>query len=138
MFYAVELGFSVHSCFVTKEEKLEREERREEKKTWKEYEEMALNSPSVIPPMSPAYTTGGPMSPGYPGMPSTTPRSLAFHRLGSETGSSDLPLRNNGSPARPPSSMQQESDETLNSSVPAAPAPGPIYFPPPPKKAAKT
>ncbi|PLB38772.1 uncharacterized protein BDW47DRAFT_104262 [Aspergillus candidus] len=136
VFYAVELGFSVHSCFVTKEEKLERDERREEKKTWKEYEEMALNSPAVIPPMSPAYSTGGPMSPGFPGMPSTTPRSLAFHRFDHETGSSDLPLRNNSSPQRSPSSMQQESDETLSPAIPVQ-APGPIYFPPPPKKAAK-
>ncbi|KAH1904905.1 hypothetical protein KXV57_006204 [Aspergillus fumigatus] len=132
--YFVEFVLSIHSCVLTPEERAERLEKAEEKRTWKEYEEAVLKSPAMIP-----------MSPAYPpqGMPAMTPRSLAFNRLGGDN-SSDLPLREYFGGANPRHSVQQESSaETLASGQyaqtgAAAQSQPQMYFPPPPKKAAKT
>ncbi|EAW24874.1 uncharacterized protein NFIA_103620 [Aspergillus fischeri NRRL 181] len=132
--YFVEFVLSIHSCVLTPEERAERLEKAEEKRTWKEYEEAVLKSPAMIP-----------MSPAYPpqGMPAMTPRSLAFNRLGGDS-SSDLPLREYLGGSNPRHSMQQESSaETLASGQYAqtgatAQSQPQMYFPPPPKKAAKT
>ncbi|KAF7160324.1 hypothetical protein CNMCM5623_005844 [Aspergillus felis] len=131
--YFVEFVLSVHSCVLTPEERAERLEKAEEKRAWKDYEDAILKSPAVIP-----------MSPAYPreGMPAMTPRSLAFNRLGGDD-SSDLPLREYFGGPNPGHSMQQEaSAETLASGqdaqAGATTQPQPqMYFPPPPKKAAK-
>jgi hypothetical protein len=116
-------------------------EKAEEKKTWKEYEEAVLNSPTMFP-----------MSPAFPqeGMPAMTPRTFAFNRLGGDTSSdpkssSDLPLREYVGGSNPHQSMQQgPSAETFASGqhvmtgATVQPQPQPqMYFPPPPKKAAK-
>ncbi|GIK03102.1 hypothetical protein Aspvir_007171 [Aspergillus viridinutans] len=132
--YFVEFVLSVHSCVMTPEERAERLEKAEEKRTWKEYEEAVLKTPVVIP-----------MSPAYPreGMPAMTPRSLAFNRLGGDN-STDLPLREYFGGSNPRHSMQQESSADTFASGQHAHAgattqPQPqMYFPPPPKKAAKT
>ncbi|KAF4213080.1 hypothetical protein CNMCM8980_004280 [Aspergillus fumigatiaffinis] len=131
--YFVEFVLSIHSCVLTPEERAERLEKAEEKRTWKEYEEAVLKSPAMIP-----------MSPAYPqGMPAMTPRSLAFNRLGGDD-SSDLPLREYLGGSNPRHSMQQESSaETLASGQYAqtgatTQSQPQMYFPPPPKKAAKT
>ncbi|KAE8387908.1 hypothetical protein ETB97_000367 [Aspergillus alliaceus] len=122
--YFVEIVVSIHSCFLTEEEKAEREERREEKRTMKEYEDMVLKTPRGFP-MSPALPTGG--TQGKPTMSSCSP---AFSTFGN--GSSDLPLRDQFSTPNTRQPTQQESSETL------APGNQPqMYFPPPPKKAAK-
>ncbi|PIG88439.1 hypothetical protein AARAC_008179 [Aspergillus arachidicola] len=124
--YFVEIIVSVHSCFVTKEEKAERDERREEKRTMKEYEDMVLKTPRTFPMMSPALPSGGTTQM----MPTMSSRSPEFSTFGH--GSSDLPLRDHFSTPNPRPPAQQESSETL------APGNQPqMYFPPPPKKAAK-
>ncbi|KAJ5086706.1 hypothetical protein NUU61_008013 [Penicillium alfredii] len=150
--YAIEFGVSVHSCFITKEERDEILERREEKRVEKEFEEEILKSPGIL---SPGITSSGmipmtpntmprppPMIPRTPGIPPVaagggispyTPRTLAFNRLGSGSTSSDLPLRDNSNTSNTSttqSSSQQEIAEVQTAT--------PIYFPPPPKKAAKT
>lgn len=115
------------SCFATKAEREERKERRAEKRALKEYEESILKSPTSY---------GYPMMPAPPmtgGLPPVTPRTLAFNRL---DGSGDLPLRNHFSTPHPPAAIQHDvtvtmMDSGMNQSQPQ------IYFPPPPKKAAK-
>lgn len=128
--YFVELVVSIHSCIPTEEERAEHAERREEKRTMKEYEDMVLKSPMI--PMTPAAPPPEAM-PGMQASPMMTPRSLAFNRLGRD--SSDLPLREHFSAPNPRRSLHQESAETL---TPGHQAPVQTYFPPPPKKAAKT
>ncbi|KAF7116657.1 hypothetical protein CNMCM5793_005149 [Aspergillus hiratsukae] len=137
--YFVEFVLSIHGCVMTPEERAERLERAEEKKTWKEYEEAVLKSP-VMFPTSPAFPQEG--------MPAMTPRTFAFNRLGGDISSdpkssSDLPLREYLGGSNPRQSMQQEpSTETFASGqyaqAGATVQPQPqMYFPPPPKKAAK-
>ncbi|KAL2799517.1 hypothetical protein BJX66DRAFT_241892 [Aspergillus keveii] len=135
--YTVELVIAAQNCFITKEERAERDEQREEKETMKAYEDMILKSPSMIP-MTPSAV---PMSPGtatYPRspMPVMTPRSLAFNRLDPASASRDLPLREHfGAAPSHPQTALQEVDTTASGSIqPATPQ---IYFPPPPKKAKK-
>ncbi|EAW10696.1 uncharacterized protein ACLA_051680 [Aspergillus clavatus NRRL 1] len=128
--YFVEFVLSIHSCIMTPEERAERLERAEEKRSMKEYEEAILKSPSMIP-----------MTPAYPqeGMPVMSPRTLAFNRLGGDN-SADLPLREYFGASDPRRSMQQESAEALTSASQAQAgyaAQHQMYFPPPPNKAAR-
>jgi hypothetical protein len=138
--YTVELGIAVQNCFITEEERLERDERREEKETMKAYEDIILKSPTAFPmspgavPMTPSAM---PMTPGtatYPRapMPVATPRSLAFNRLDSSS-TNDLPLREHFSPD--PQAVKQEVEATGAGS--GQQQPSQIYFPPPPKKGKK-
>lgn len=160
VYYSVELGLSIHSCFITPEEREEILEQREEKKIEKEFEEEILKSPSMmIPmtpgPMSPGHMTPGfmpqqvmvPRTPGFPPMVATgsvkdgspvsphifTPRTLGFNRLSANNGStsSDLPLRNNPSMPSPQMSAHITTQEIRASAT------SPMYFPPPPKKPSK-
>jgi len=157
LLYFVELCVSIHSCFITPEEREEIIEQREEKKIEKEFEEEILKSPSMIPltpgPMSPGHMIPGfmpqrgmvPRTPGFPpaaamghiknGSPVSpfTPRTLGFNRLGGSNGStsSDLPLRD--SPSMPTSQMPAQITTTEIRTGTASP----MYFPPPPKKASK-
>lgn len=149
MLYVVEFGVSVHSCFITKEEREEIIEQREEKRIEKEFEEEILKSPSMIP-MTPGFTSHAPgmipRTPGFPPMAATgpiknggpvspfTPRTLAFNRLGggNRSTSSDLPLRNNASMPSPPMQSQSQTVEGQTGSG------SPMYFPPPPRKATKS
>ncbi|KAL4738747.1 hypothetical protein BDV11DRAFT_188998 [Aspergillus similis] len=144
--YTVELGIAIQNCFITKEERAERDEEREEKETMKAYEDMILKSPTMIP-MTPSAI---PMTPGRGGtamataqfprspMPVVTPRSLAFNRLDSNDASTptstDLPLREHfTAPTSQAVSVSQEVE-----AGPTIQQPQPqIYFPPPPKKAKK-
>ncbi|KKK27210.1 hypothetical protein ARAM_007098 [Aspergillus rambellii] len=132
--YFVEFVVAVYNCFITDEERAEREEALEEKRTMKEYEDMILKSPSFIP-MTPRAV---PMNPGtatypLPAMPVMIPRSLAFNRLDTPS-SSDLPLRETfSSPNPPPPAVQQEVEAASSVKQPQPQ----IYFPPPPKKALK-
>lgn len=105
----------MHGCILTPEEKAQREERREEKRTMKDYEEEILKSPGI--PMTPGPNTGG--------LPPMTPASFAFGPFGN---GSDLPLRDNAAPADWRASMQQESAETLTTGQQAQPF---SLFPPP-------
>jgi hypothetical protein len=73
-----------------------------------------------IPPMA----VGGNISP-------FAPRTLAFNRLGNGSTASDLPLRDN-SRVPQPQYTQQPQEVSPESSTGS-----PMYFPPPPKKAAK-
>ncbi|KAL4781433.1 hypothetical protein BJX76DRAFT_16050 [Aspergillus varians] len=129
--YTVELGIAIQNCFITKEERAERDEEREEKETMKAYEDMILNSPPMIP-MTPGAI---PMTPGtatYPRspMPVMTPRSLAFNRL--DFNSTDLPLREHFTAPDPqPSKQEVEAGGSIQQPQ------SEIYFPPPPKKAKK-
>ncbi|KAI9932881.1 hypothetical protein ASPWEDRAFT_47287 [Aspergillus wentii DTO 134E9] len=124
--YFVQFVVCLHSCFITPEERAQIDERRDEDRQMKEYEEEVLKSPRMIP-MTPAPYPGS--APYVGSMPPTTPRSLAFNRLGGDSPS-DLPLRDNSG------SLQQQTAEVKG----PAPQPQPpqMYFPPPPKKAAKT
>lgn len=110
--YVVEVGLSVHSCFLSKEEKEERREQREEKQAMKDYEETIIKSPGMAP-MSLRLNTGG--------LPPATPRTLAFNRIGGD--STNLPLRdfNQRLPEEPPAPQSQPQ----------------TYFPPPPKRETK-
>lgn len=154
--YFVEFCISVHSCFITPEEREEILEQREEKKIEKEFEEEILKSPSMIPmtpgPLSPGHMTPGfmphrgmvPRTPGFPPTAATghvrngspvspfTPRTLGFNRLGANNGStsSDLPLRNNSNVPTPQMPARITTTELRTST-------SPMYFPPPPKKASK-
>ncbi|KAL4961483.1 uncharacterized protein BDV14DRAFT_122691 [Aspergillus stella-maris] len=138
--YTVELGISIQNCFITKEEKAERDEQREEKETMKAYEDMILKSPTMIP-MTPSAI---PMTPGtatYPRspMPVVTPRSLAFNRLDSNNSnpnstSTDLPLREHYTAPAP---QGQDAKQEVQTSVSTQQPQQQIYFPPPPKKAKK-
>ena len=107
--YAAEAGLSIHSCFLTPVEKDERRESKEEKETMKVYEDVVLNSPSMIP-----MSAG--LGPAAAQQPGTTPRTLAFNRLGGD--SPKLPLRD----------YPQEADES---------AQNPAYYPPPPRRESK-
>ncbi|KAI9376008.1 hypothetical protein BJX61DRAFT_26142 [Aspergillus egyptiacus] len=132
--YAVELGIAIQNCFITKEERAERDEKREEKETMKAYEDMILKSPTMIP-MTPSAV---PMTPGvtnYPRspMPVMTPRSLAFNRL--DTPSNDLPFREHFGSTDNPTAVKQEIQVEASGSI-QQPSPQ-IYFPPPPKKSKK-
>ncbi|KAL4913393.1 hypothetical protein BDW62DRAFT_192723 [Aspergillus aurantiobrunneus] len=136
--YTVELGIAIQNCFITKEERAERDEAREEKETMKAYEDMVLKSPSVIP-MTPSAVLMTPGTATYPRspmpirspMPVVTPRSLAFNRL-DPNSSNDLPLREN-STAPDPQAVKQEVEASRSIQQPQPQ----IYFPPPPKKAKK-
>ncbi|CBF75790.1 hypothetical protein AN3606.2 [Aspergillus nidulans FGSC A4] len=144
--YTVELGIAIQNCFITEEERAERDEEREEKETMKAYEDMILKSPTMIP-MTPSAI---PMTPGPGGtatataqfprspMPVVTPRSLAFNRLDSNDASTptstDLPLREHFTAPTPQAvsvSQEVEAEPTIQQPQPQ------IYFPPPPKKAKK-
>jgi hypothetical protein len=143
VYYTVILGFCIHSCFITPEEKEEIRERREERRIEKEFEEEVIKSPGMIP-MTPGVMPRGsgmvPRTPGVPpmaagGNPSPfTPRTLAFNRLGNGNGStaSDLPLRDNSRVPQPQYTSAQSNEVSPESSTAS-----PMYFPPPPKKAAK-
>ncbi|KXG53148.1 uncharacterized protein PGRI_001980 [Penicillium griseofulvum] len=143
VYYTVILGFCIHSCFITPEEKEEIRERREERRIEKEFEEEVIKSPSMIP-MTPGVMPRGsgmvPRTPGVPpmaagGNPSPfTPRTLAFNRLGNGNGStaSDLPLRDNSRVPQPQYTSAQSNEVSPERSTAS-----PMYFPPPPKKAAK-
>jgi len=141
IYYVVILGFNIHSCFITPEEREEILEEREERRIEKEFEEEIIKSPGMIP-MTPGSMPQGPgMVPRTPGIPPMAvggnispfaPRTLAFNRLGNGSTSSDLPLRNNSHPPQhhyPSPQSQEVSPESATGS--------PMYFPPPPKKAAK-
>lgn len=138
--YTVELGIAIQSCFITEEERAERDEKREEKETMKAYEDIILKSPTAFPmtPSAVPMTPGAmPMTPGtatYPRapMPVATPRSLAFNRL--DSSSTDLPLREHFSPD--PQAVNQEVEAIASGSGQQQP-PSQIYFPPPPKKGKK-
>ncbi|KAL3476379.1 hypothetical protein BJX99DRAFT_142603 [Aspergillus californicus] len=146
--YAVELGFAIQNCFITKEEQAERDDEREEKETMKAYEDIILKSPSMIPmtpgampmtpgsmPMTPGAMTPGPGTSTFPRspMPVMTPRSLAFNRL--DSPSSDLPLREHFTV--PTGYGVQHDVEAGKPIQPQPQAQEQIYFPPPPKKAKK-
>lgn len=92
---------------------------------------MAARGPMPVPP-SP-FTGSSPSSPFAAGAASPFgPRRLAFNRLPST--SSDLPLRDNST-----DSTQHIIEQPKVPEPQAGPAPVvPMYFPPPPKKAAKT
>ncbi|KAJ5349858.1 hypothetical protein N7541_007585 [Penicillium brevicompactum] len=131
LYYAVILGFNIHSCFITPEEREEIVEQREERRIEKEFEEEIIKSPGMIP-MTPGSMPHGP---GIPPMavggsvPPFASRTLAFNRLDNSSTASDLPLR--AHQAHYPSPQSHEvSPESANGS--------PMYFPPPPKKAART
>lgn len=140
IYYVVILGFNIHSCFITPEEREEIVEQREERRIEKEFEEEIIKSPGMIPmtPGSMARAPGYPPTPGYPPMavggsvPPFASRTLAFNRLGNSSTASDLPLRDNRAhQSQYPSPQSHEvSPESSNGS--------PMYFPPPPKKAART
>jgi hypothetical protein len=142
IYYCVILGFNIHSCFITPEEREEILERREERRIEKEFEEEIMKTPSMIP-MTPGSMPRGPgMVPRTPGIPPMAvggsispfaPRHLAFNRLGNGSTSSDLPLRNN-----PHSHDQYPSQPQSQTVSPESQTGSPMYFPPPPKKAAKT
>ncbi|KAJ5570059.1 uncharacterized protein N7459_009489 [Penicillium hispanicum] len=140
--FFVELCVSIYSCFITKEEREQILEEREEKRVEKEFEEEILKSPTGVPTTPAFYAQGQmiPRTPGFPPMAHTapvnnggpvspfTPRTLAFNRLGST--SSDLPLRSNADASSPVSPPQQTPEAQAESG-------SPMYFPPPPKKAQK-
>ncbi|OGE55487.1 hypothetical protein PENARI_c004G07727 [Penicillium arizonense] len=142
VYYCVILGFNIHSCFITPEEREEIMERREERRIEKEFEEEIMKSPSMIP-MTPGSMPRGPgMVPRTPGVPPMAvggsispfaPRHLAFNRLDNGSTSSDLPLRNNSH-----SHGQYPSQPQSQAVSPESQTGSPMYFPPPPKKAAKT
>ncbi|KAL6236210.1 hypothetical protein BDW75DRAFT_207315 [Aspergillus navahoensis] len=137
--YTVELGIAIQNCFITKEERAEREEQREEKETMKAYEDMILKSPTMIP-MTPGpggTATAAAQFPRSP-MPVITPRSLAFNRLDSNNmstpTSTDLPLREHFTAPTPQAvsvNQEVEAGPTIEQPQPQ------IYFPPPPKKGKK-
>ncbi|KAJ5823539.1 hypothetical protein N7447_005879 [Penicillium robsamsonii] len=141
-YYTVILGFNIHSCFITPEERAEILEQREERRIEKEFEEEIIKSPGMIP-MTPGSMPRGPvMVPRTPGVPPMavggnmspfTPRTLAFNRLGNGSTTSDLPLRDNSHVPHPQYTSLQSQEVSPQSSVTS-----PMYFPPPPKKAAKS
>lgn len=152
--YFVEFVIVVHSCFITKEEREEVIEQREEKRIEKEFEEEIMKSPSMIP-MTPGFMGQDhgmiPRTPGYPPMAATSPvthggplhapftprtpgRTPGFNRVATGSTSSDLPLRDHSNLPTP--QMQSQPVQTQT----AEPQTGPgsaMYFPPPPKKASK-
>ncbi|KAJ5393306.1 uncharacterized protein N7487_010947 [Penicillium crustosum] len=141
IYYAVILGFNIYSCFITPEEREAILEQREERRIEKEFEEEIIKSPSMIP-MTPGSMPQGPgMVPRTPGVPPMAvggnispfaPRTLAFNRIGNGSTASDLPLRNNSGVTQPQYPSPQSHEVSPESSTGS-----PMYFPPPPKKAAK-
>ncbi|KGO73346.1 hypothetical protein PITC_086340 [Penicillium italicum] len=137
IYYAVILGFNIHSCFITPEEREAIMEQREERRIEKEFEEEIIKSPSMIP-MTPGSMPRGPgMIPRTPGVPPMAfggnispfaPRTLAFNRLGNGSTASDLPLRDNTRV------QAQYPSPQLNEASPESSTGSPMYFPPPPKK----
>ncbi|OJJ97884.1 hypothetical protein ASPACDRAFT_80012 [Aspergillus aculeatus ATCC 16872] len=122
LFYFGITCLSLRNCIITEEERLEIEERREDERAMKEFEDFVLKSPGI--PM----TTMQPL-----GMPPKSPMHHVTTAPSDGGSSSDLPLRQHFSTPNPRRSMQQDSTETLSGHQPQ-PQP---YFPPPPKKAAK-
>lgn len=107
LYYVVVLGVSLQNCVMTKEERQEREELREERRTMKEFEDYVLKSPGI--PMTVARQTG-PMPTGMPG-------KAPFHKTitrSTDVSSADLPLRQHFSSPNPRRSMHQVSAETLS------------------------
>ncbi|KAI2822736.1 hypothetical protein CBS147343_9972 [Aspergillus niger] len=107
LYYVVVLGVSLQNCVMTKEERQEREELREERRTMKEFEDYVLKSPGI--PMTVPRQTG-PMPTGMPG-------KASFHKTitrSTDVSSADLPLRQHFSSPNPRRSMHQESAETLS------------------------
>ncbi|KAJ5871357.1 uncharacterized protein N7529_003710 [Penicillium soppii] len=140
LYYVVILGFNIHSCFITPEERAEILEEREERRIEKEFEEEVIKSPGMIP-MTPSSMLPGssmvPRTPGAPPMvleggssPFGAPRTLAFNRLGNDSTASDLPLRRH--------TQQQYSTPPSQEVSPESATAPQMYFPPPPKKAAKS
>ncbi|KAJ5564637.1 hypothetical protein N7513_000879 [Penicillium frequentans] len=135
LIYFVEFCFSVRSCFITRKERDQIIETREDKRVEKEFEEEIMKSPYYpttpgLVPRTPGFPPQVAQPPGFGGQGGVypfTPRHLAFNRLGSEA--SDLPLRENGSSSAPsPQTTHQPSPDGSQSQM---------YFPPPPKKASK-
>ncbi|CAG8932548.1 unnamed protein product [Penicillium salamii] len=141
IYYAVILGFNIHSCFITPEERDEILEQREERRIEKEFEDEIIKSPGMIP-MTPGSMPPGPgMVPRTPGIPPMAvgggispfaPRTLAFNRLGNGSTASDLPLRDNRA-----HQSQYPSPQSHEVSPESATTTSPMYFPPPPKKATR-
>ena len=107
LYYVAVLGVSLQNCVMTKEERQEREELREERRTMKEFEDYVLKSPGI--PMTVPRQTG-PMPTGMPG-------KASFHKTitrSTDVSSADLPLRQHFSSPNPRRSMHQESAETLS------------------------
>ncbi|KAF7715412.1 Uncharacterized protein PECH_007906 [Penicillium ucsense] len=152
--YFIEFAVIVHSCFVTKAERDEILEQREEKRIEKEFEEEIMKSPSMIP-MTPAFFGQDhpgmiPRTPGYPPAAAAMPvshgeglyspfthrpgtgRTPGFNRLGSGSTCSDLPLRDRSNlptpqgPPEMPQGAEGQNGQAQGTSM---------YFPPPPKKA---
>ncbi|KAJ5206267.1 hypothetical protein N7491_003113 [Penicillium cf. griseofulvum] len=141
VYYTVILGFNIHSCFITPEEREEIRERREERRIEKEFEEEIIKSPGMIPMTPGVMPRGSGMVPRTPGVPPMavgglaspfTSRTLAFNRLGNGSTASDLPLRDNSRAPQPQHTSAQSNEVSPGSSTAS-----PMYFPPPPKKAAK-
>lgn len=147
MLYFAEFCICVHSCFITKEERDEILEQREEKIIEQEFEEEIMKSPGLIP-LTPGFQAPAmvPRTPGYPPMaaaapvkngasiPTFAPRTLGFNRLGGGNSStaSDLPLRDNSSMPATQAPSQHPIAEARTGLQ------SPMYFPPPPKKATQT
>lgn len=140
VYYVIILGFCIHSCFITPEERDAILEQREERRIEKEFEEEIIKSPSMIP-MTPGPMPRSGMVPRTPGVPPMAvggnispfaPRTLAFNRLGNGSTASDLPLRDNSRMPQPQYPSPQSYEVSPESS-----AGSPMYFPPPPKKAAR-
>jgi hypothetical protein len=150
--YFVEFVITVHSCFITKEEREEIIEQREEKRIEKEFEEEIMKSPSMIP-MTPGFVGQDhgmiPRTPGYPPMAATSPvthggllhapftprtpgRTPGFNRIPTGSTASDLPLRDHSN--QPSPQMQSQPVQTTEAQTGPGSA---MYFPPPPKKASK-
>jgi hypothetical protein len=150
--YFVEFVIIVHSCFITKEEREEIIEQREEKRIEKEFEEEIMKSPSMIP-MTPGFVGQDhgmiPRTPGYPPMAATSPvthggllhapftprtpgRTPGFNRIPTGSTASDLPLRDHSNLPSP--QMQSQPVQTTEAQTGPGSA---MYFPPPPKKASK-
>lgn len=145
----MEFVIVVHSCFITKAERDEILEQREEKRIEKEFEEEIMKSPSMIP-MTPAFDQVMiPRTPGYPPVAATSPvthggilhapftprssvRTPGFNRLGGASTSSDLPLRDNSNMSTP-----QLQSRPVQAVEPQSRPESAMYFPPPPKKASK-
>jgi hypothetical protein len=142
--FVVYFGFAVWSCFPSKSQREEYEERkraREDKYARLEamHEEAKAAQASVMPE-----------TPGLQrGLNPMTPRTLAFNTLG---GTKDLPLRNHfsspnaptsptfqiRSPTLPRSPMNMGFDESSQQAVPKEESnPTKMYFPPPPKSSSK-
>jgi len=144
--FVVYFGLSLWSCFPSKAQRLEYEEKRKAKKLrWAHLDEPDPRSADSEYPV--------PMTPGMQaGMNPLTPRTLAFNTLG---GTKDLPLRSQErtetttstfalrSPGilRTPmhfGSKKPETTEAVEAKEAQSPRPdSQMYFPPPPKQSNK-